>query len=128
MSIYETFKTVMSQILDTTQIKTVFGDPIRTENKVVIPAAKVKYMFWGGGGGGHTQSQKDNQREAEEDGCNGIGGGGGGGAGVSTRAVGVYEITDKETKFIPVVDTKYIVMMVMGFLFVMYKISKKSER
>ena len=65
-------------------VKNVFGEPIAAGGKTIVPVAAVAYGFGGGGGA----------REEKEH-------GGGGGGGVRATAVGVVEITEESTRFIP---------------------------
>jgi uncharacterized spore protein YtfJ len=73
-------------------VKSVYGDPIETQEKTIIPMAKVAY----GLGAGGAQGEKN-----EEEGS-----AGGGGGGVASKPIGVIEITKEETRFIPVDDWK----------------------
>jgi len=74
-------------------VKTVFGEPIHTEGKTVVPVAKVAYGFGAGGGHGHGKSNGDSSHQPE-------GEGGGGGGGVRAFPAGVLEITHDRTRFI----------------------------
>jgi uncharacterized spore protein YtfJ len=67
--------------------KTIFGDPISANGKTVVPVAKVRYGFGGGSG---RKSQQDNEE------------GFGGGGGFIGTPVGIIEISNEETRFIPI--------------------------
>jgi uncharacterized spore protein YtfJ len=54
----------------TATVKSIFGEPIHTNGKTVVPVAKVAYGFGGGAGAGKAGRNEDRQGE---------GGGGGGG-------------------------------------------------
>lgn len=75
-------------------VKAVFGEPIAAQGKTVIPVAKVIYGYGGGAGTGGVG----------DSGAQGEGGGGGGGA--RAVPVGVVEISDKLTRFIPITDRR----------------------
>ena len=76
------------------QVKSVFGDPISAEGKTIVPVAKVAYGFGGGSGtGGVGQSSARGE-------------GGGGGGGVRVVPVGVIEVSDQPTRFVPITDRK----------------------
>lgn len=70
--------------------KTVYGEPISAQGKTIIPVARVIYGYGGGagtGGVGNSSAQGE---------------GGGGGAGVRAVPVGVIEVSDRQTRFIPI--------------------------
>jgi uncharacterized spore protein YtfJ len=73
-------------------VKSVYGDPIETQNKTIIPVAKIAYGLGAGGAQGMEEKEK--------------GEAGGGGGGVSNKPVGVLEITKEDTRFVPVDDWK----------------------
>jgi uncharacterized spore protein YtfJ len=90
-------------------VKAVYGDPIVTEGKTVIPVARVAFGFGGGSGSGmhHKPKPEPNGKdkkataaleEEEKEAVQGEGGGGGGG--VLAKPVGVVEITGEDTKFV----------------------------
>jgi uncharacterized spore protein YtfJ len=75
-------------------VKAVYGEPITAQGKTVIPVAKIIYGYGAGAGTGGVG----------ESSARGEGGGGGGGA----RAIplGVVEISNQETRFVPITDRK----------------------
>jgi uncharacterized spore protein YtfJ len=83
----------------TATVKSVFGDPIKVNDKTVVPVAKVAYGFGGGFGAGKDGSRPDRQGE-----------GGGGGGGVRALPAGALEITDSTTRFVPFVDVRQLAM------------------
>jgi uncharacterized spore protein YtfJ len=74
----EIFQSIATQ----TGAKTVFGEPLVSEGKVVLPVARVRFGF--GGGTGHKAGRE----------------GFGGGAGVVAEPVGVVEVTRDTTRFV----------------------------
>jgi len=74
-------------------VKSVFGEPIHTNGKTVVPVAKVAYGFGAGFGTGRHGPHMDSQGE-----------GGGGGGGVRAFPAGALEITDQGTRFVPFID------------------------
>jgi uncharacterized spore protein YtfJ len=75
-------------------VKTIFGEPISAQGKTIIPIAKLIYGYGGGagtGGVGNASAQGE---------------GGGGGAGVRAIPVGVIEVSDHQTRFIPITSRK----------------------
>jgi uncharacterized spore protein YtfJ len=77
-------------------VKSVFGEPIQSGGKTVIPVAKVFYGFGGGFGEG---PERNNRPKGE---------GGGGGGGVRAVPAGALEITPESTRFIPFSDTRWL--------------------
>lgn len=83
-------------------IKTVYGDPIEREGRVIIPVARV--AFGAGGGVGSSGSSSEGSQDGEETSkaAHSPSEGQGGGAGGMVSPVGVLEITPEETVFIPI--------------------------
>ena len=78
----------------TANVKGVCGEPIAAQGKTVIPVAKLIYGFGGGAGTGGV-------------GNSGTRGEGGGGGGVARAIpVGVVEVSDQQTRFVPISDRK----------------------
>ena len=65
-------------------VKTIYGEPVVSGNKTVIPVARVAWGFGGGIG---------NAKEGKGEGA-------GGGGGMVTIPVGVVEVTPERTRFI----------------------------
>jgi uncharacterized spore protein YtfJ len=78
----------------TANVKAVYGEPIAAQGKTVIPVAKIIYGFGAGAGTGGVGNS----------GTRGEGGGGGGGA--RAIPVGVVEVSDQQTRFVPITDRK----------------------
>ena len=73
-------------------VKSVYGEAISANGKTIIPVARVAYGF--GGGRGRKQDEA-NPKEGE-----------GGGGGVYAVPVGVLEVSETETRFIPLSDKR----------------------
>jgi len=84
----------LSRIDEKATVRTVFGEPIHQNGRVIIPVAKVAYGF-GFGGGRNAEKEKEEEESNE---------GAGGGGGVSVRPVAILEINEKETRIRPIVD------------------------
>jgi uncharacterized spore protein YtfJ len=95
-------ESVVSDILDrvrnSARVELAYGESREVNGKTIIPVAVVAYMFGGGSGPGVSH---ENGREG--------GGGGGGGGSVRVQPVGVLEITDYETRLVPVFDWTRII-------------------
>ena len=84
-------------------VKAVYGDPIKTDGKIVIPVAKVAYGF-GAGTAPHGKKTSNGKATSEGEGA---------GGGVAARPVGVVEITDDATRFVPVGGPKKLAIIAL---------------
>jgi uncharacterized spore protein YtfJ len=90
MNAAELLEQISEKLGSTATVKSVFGEPIHSNGKTVVPVARVAYGFGAGFGRGKDSADADRQGE-----------GGGGGGGVSATPAGVLEITDEGTRFVP---------------------------
>jgi uncharacterized spore protein YtfJ len=90
----EVFKSIVEPLQSSANVKSVFGDAIPAQGKTIIPVARVGYGFGGGGG-------KGGRHETSGDGA-------GGGGGVIAIPLGVFEITDTRTRFIPLHEKRKV--------------------
>jgi uncharacterized spore protein YtfJ len=86
----EFLKSIIERLKDSAGIKSVYGEAIPAHKKTIIPVARIAYGF-GGGSGKHLHAGEP--REGE-----------GGGGGVTATPVGVFEVTETGTRFIPIHD------------------------
>jgi uncharacterized spore protein YtfJ len=91
---------VFKSIIEHAGAKAVYGEPVSVNGKTVLPVAQVRYGF-GSGGKGNGQH--------------------GGGGGLIAKPLGVVEITQSQTRFIPIVSSRALVIAVglgvgLGFL------------
>src|ERR1700757_1043289 len=87
-------QSLKESILGQAGAKAIYGEAITAQGKTVIPVAKLVYAYGAGagtGGVGNSSAQGE---------------GGGGGAGVCAVPVGVIEISDTGTRFIPITSRK----------------------
>ncbi len=99
MKTQEFIRSVMDKLQSNANVKTVYGDPVETQEKTIIPVARIAYGFGGGFGEGH----KDRKETAADD----LGGeGGGGGSGLMVRPIGVVEVTKEKTEFVALRSNK----------------------
>jgi uncharacterized spore protein YtfJ len=92
------------------QVKSVFGDAVTAGEKTIIPVAKIAYGFAAGAG---TGGMGETRPKGE---------GGGGVGGVRAVPVGVFEVSARETRFVPIHDRKktvgtLLLGAVLGLLF-----------
>jgi len=74
-------------------VKAVYGEPIAAQGKTIIPVAKIIYGYGGGagtGGAGNSIARGE----------------GGGGGGARAVPVGVVEVSDQGTRFVPISDRR----------------------
>ena len=90
MNLKETLE-ALAERLQTTGVRTIFGEPISAEGRTIIPVARVAYGFGGSGGPSGTQAVQSRDLNGE---------GAGGGGGVRAVPVGVIEITREQTRFL----------------------------
>jgi uncharacterized spore protein YtfJ len=104
LSIEEYSKSIIDRLQASASVKTVYGEPVTAEGKTIIPVARVGYGFGAGFGAGKN-------RETEAEGGASTGGGGG----VGASPVGVIEITEEGTRFIPVgEETRLLGALLVG--------------
>ena|SRR5438309_9714239 len=87
-------QSLKENILGQANVKTIYGEPISAQGKTIIPVAKVMYGYGAGAGTGGVGDTKAR------------GEGGGGGGGVRAVPVGYIEVTNEQTRFVPVTDRK----------------------
>src|ERR1700723_1311505 len=95
-------QSLKESILGQASVKTIYGDPITAQGKTVIPVAKIMYGLGAGagtGGVGNSSAQGE---------------GGGGGGGVRAIPVGVIEVSDQQTSFVPITDRKKLTGAVLA--------------
>ena len=90
MNVKETLE-ALAERLQTTGVRTVFGEPISAEGRTIIPVARVAYGFGSGGGVSATHAEHSPDGKGE---------GQGGGGGVRAVPAGVVEITREQTRFL----------------------------
>jgi len=94
-----------SQFGQNASVKNVFGEPIQTGDKTIIPVAQIAYGLGGGYGHGRKVPKGITAGVSEND-KNIVGEGSGGGGGMYAKPKGVYEITAHSTRFIPATNFK----------------------
>jgi uncharacterized spore protein YtfJ len=90
------FEQVFRSIVDHAGAKMVFGEPVSVGGKTIVPVAKIRYGFGGGSGAKGNGDQH----------------GGGGGGGLVAKPVGVIEISQSETRFIPITSNWMLIAAV----------------
>lgn len=91
--------TILDRIRATAKVELVYGEERRVGEKTIIPVAAIAYAFGGGAGAGVEGSRHNGHADGGS-----VGGGGGGGGSVRVQPVGVLEVTEDETRMVPVLD------------------------
>jgi uncharacterized spore protein YtfJ len=102
MSSLALLQSLKESILSQANVKAIYGEPIAAHGKTVIPVAKIMYGYGAGAG---TGGVGDSSARGE---------GGGGGGGVRATPVGVIEISDQQTRFVPITDRKRLAGAVLA--------------
>ncbi len=102
MTLRELLESLPERLQRGAHVKAVFGEPILAQGKTLVPVARVGYGF----GGGMTRKTSKTADVGEED-------GGGLGGGVGVVPIGLVEVTERTTRFIPFRDNR----AVMGSFF-----------
>jgi len=91
---------IPNQILDrlkqSARVELAYGESRKVGDKTIIPVALVSYLFGGGSGSGVGPGH-NGQSE-------GVGIGGGGGGGVRVQPVAIVEVTEDQTRLLPIID------------------------
>jgi len=102
MSTQALLQSLKESILSQASVKAIYGEPISAHGKTVIPVAKIMYGYGAGAGTGGVGNSSAR------------GEGGGGGGGVRAVPVGVIEISDQQTSFVPITDRKKLAGAVLA--------------
>jgi uncharacterized spore protein YtfJ len=94
MSALALLQSLKESTLSQASVKAIYGEPIAAQGRTVIPVAKIMYAYGAGAG---TGGVGDSSARGE---------GGGGGGGVRVIPVGVIEISEQQTRFVPITDRK----------------------
>lgn len=95
MLVQHLLQAIAERLHRSSSIHTIYGAPIETQGKTLIPVAKVSYGFGGGAVGTNDLDSADKQPPGHT-----VEGGGGGG-GVRMIPLGMVEVTSQQTRFLP---------------------------
>ena len=87
-------QSLKESVLGQASVKAIYGEPISAHEKTIIPVAKIIYGYGAGAGTGGV-GEKNTRGE-----------GGGGGGGVRAIPVGVIEVSNQPTRFVPITDRR----------------------
>lgn len=95
-------QSLKDSVLTEANVKAIYGEPISAHEKTIIPVAKIMYAYGAGAGTGGI-GEKNTRGE-----------GGGGGGGVRSVPVGVIEVSNQQTRFVPITDRKKLTGAVLA--------------
>jgi uncharacterized spore protein YtfJ len=120
MSIPERVQSIIERLQTSASVKTVYGEPIKAEGKTIIPVARIAYAF----GMCSCEKRGEQQRQEAQDQQAPSGGGA-----LSIRPTGVLEITQAETRFVPIgMGRKLAGALLVGLLLGVLIAGKRSKR
>jgi uncharacterized spore protein YtfJ len=102
MSSLALLQSLKESILSQANVKAIYGEPVAAHGKTVIPVAKIMYGYGAGAGTGGVGTSSAR------------GEGGGGGGGVRAIPVGVIEVSDQPSRFVPITDRKRLAGAVLA--------------
>jgi uncharacterized spore protein YtfJ len=94
-------QSLKESVISQASVKSIYGEPISAQGKTVIPVAKIVYGYGAGAG---TGGVGDTRAKGE---------GGGGGGGARAIPVGVVEISNQQTRFVPIDGRKRLIGAVL---------------
>lgn len=103
----EFLKSIIEPLHESASVTRVYGEPVSAHGRTVIPVARIRYGFGGGAGHGSRPGQT----------LAGEGQGEGGGGGVMAAPVGVIEISEERTRFVPLNSHSGLAMAGIAGLF-----------
>jgi uncharacterized spore protein YtfJ len=102
MSSLALLQSLKESILSQANVKAIYGEPVAAHGKTVIPVAKIMYGYGAGAGTGGVGTSSAR------------GEGGGGGGGVRAIPVGVIEVSEQPSRFVPITDRKRLAGAVLA--------------
>ena len=102
----EILQSLSERLAGSASVKQVFGEPIVTGGKTVVPVARVQYFLGGGGGSGEHMGEHVERPLS--------GGGGGGGGWVRVTPAGALEISEAGVRFVRFSDAAQIAKLFIG--------------
>ncbi len=107
MAVQDVLKAISDRIGGITTVNTVFGEPKVMNHRAIIPVALVMGGFGACGG----EEKRPSSEQAQEEGSSG-----GGGGGFAIRPLAVLEVSEEQTRLIPVLDLTKILLAAMGLI------------
>ncbi len=128
MDLKQIFDSAQEKISSKADVKFVFGKLIEAEGKSIIPVSAIKYKIGGGEGKGPDLSKIKGvaSEDADKNETENRPGGTGLGGQFSNNPLGVFEITEDSTRFIPVIPVKTIIVMIT--IWIVTRVFKRKKK
>ncbi|WP_205504266.1 spore germination protein GerW family protein [Rufibacter psychrotolerans] len=110
--------TVASSLNQNASLQNIFGSPIETQGKTIIPVAQVAMGLGGGYGRGKKLAEETDNAQGE---------GAGAGGGLYTIPRGVFEITAKRTRFVPMYSPGHFLLGTAVGLLLGWWLARRKE-
>lgn len=94
------FETLAAHLEQDASVRNVYGEPVQIGKKTIIPVAKIAIGMGTGYGQGKGNGKMLLAKNGEEEDARNSSGGGAGG-GMVAYPVGIFEVTEKRTRYIP---------------------------
>ncbi|MCL4245698.1 MAG: sporulation protein YtfJ [Candidatus Dadabacteria bacterium] len=106
MGLKEILEPIAEKLQSGTNVRAVYGDPVEAHGKTIIPVAKVAYGF---GGGFSGKKDAGNGKPGKDE--------GGAGGGAAAKPMGVIEVSEEGTRYIPIHSGKKLAgILALGFI------------
>ena len=104
---------LLERMHSSAKAETVFGPSREEQGRTIVPVARVAYGWGGGFGSAAKKKPKDGAAQPQPD------EGAGGGGGITVTPLGVLEVTDAGTTFVPLRTPKLIALgaLLAGMIF-----------
>jgi len=128
MDIHSIIESIQDKLNVKADVKFVFGNMVETKDKSIIPVSAIKYSFGGGMGKGPdlakikgvTKKEVGNDNKENRPEGKGVGGK------LSNQPLGVFEITETKTRFLPVIPVKAM-LVTLGIWIIVSLIKRKKK-
>ncbi|MHB1001664.1 MAG: spore germination protein GerW family protein [Armatimonadota bacterium] len=122
MAVQDMLQSITDKIGGVANVDTVFGEAKVMNNRAIIPIAAVTGGFGAGGGEGKMPATIEGAVQQE-------GSGGGGGGGFMVRPLAILEVTDTNTRLIPILDMTKVILASLGLVgSIIWVFAKKRNR
>lgn len=113
-------KSIVDGLHERVSVDTVYGEPVETNGRTIIPVSKVAYGFGGGYGSNRKpEATDDSYSNRESDEC-----GGGFGGGMIAKPIGVVEVGDTGTAFVRPDDSPRKISIIVGCVLIGYVLGR----
>ena len=123
MQMMESVGSMVESFRENASVRTVYGEPIASGERTIVPVARVSYGFGGGYGSGTAAGDSEDDASTETESASG----GGVGGGFSASPVGVVEIGRDETRLIRFDERRRIAWALLGGALLGYLLGRRGR-